>query len=75
MGVFYCTPMYSMHTYPLDNIIKVYHDEKGEPMALEDDCKNQFRIVHKWELERYTWKGNPIELHTKVATIAQFRDT
>ena len=47
VGVFYCTPMYSMHTYPLENIIKVYHDEKGEPMALEDDCKNQFRIVHK----------------------------
>ena len=44
-------------------------------MALEDDCKNQFRIVHKQELERYTWKGNPIELHTKVATIAHFRDT
>ena len=45
VGVFYCTSLSAMHTFPLKNVINVYHDENGNTIALEDDCKNQYRIV------------------------------
>lgn len=74
VGVYYGTKMSVKHTYPLENVIHIYHDEKGDTAALEDDCKNQFSIVHGNELERYTWEGRPILLHRNRAKVAHSRD-
>lgn len=64
VGRFYSSLLLPTQIYPFENLIKVYHDMDKNALSLEDDYTNRFRIVHRVELETYTWKGVPVRDYT-----------
>ena len=72
MGVFYCTMMSPTQIYLFENVINIYHNSKEEPMILEDDHKNKYTIVTRYELESHTWESISIELQLVHATSTHF---
>ena len=74
MGVFYCTTMSPTQFYTFENVINVYHNERGEQIKLEDDLKKCYMVVLRYELGTYTWESLPIEMHLVWAMVAHFHE-
>lgn len=50
----------------------MYYNFNGDPLALENDKRNRNNLLQRLELKTYTWKGIPVELHTKKVTSTHF---
>ena len=74
MGVFYRTTMSPTQFYPIENVINVYHNARGEPIKLEDDLKNCYTLVLGYEVGTYTWESLPIKMHLLWAMAAHFHE-
>ena len=58
--------------YPFENVINVYQNLQGDPIALEDDHRNRFTIVTCEELGTYTREGKPMEVNIVRATSTHY---
>ena len=56
MGVYYRTNMSPTQFYPFENVINVHHNARGESIKFEDDLKNCYTVVPRYELGTYTWE-------------------
>ena len=64
IGLFYSCLMDLAELFPLENTISVSHDRNGDTISLKDDNGNNCRIVHREEIEIYTWRGVPVCVST-----------
>lgn len=73
VGLIYSTPAYPTQFYPFENIINVYSNLSGNPIVLEDDYRNKFRIVNRDEIATYTWEGILIQHNATRANYENLR--